>query len=194
MQGNWVLKIYTKRKLGICRKKNAKLQRNCYVLNFIDKPKKEIRQLRRAGIKYSCYKVEYERAGNYRQVFFARTKGPYRCRYCHKKLQKNQVVVDHIVPVAKVQKTNTARIALAASGCRNVNDIRNLAPACQRCNSKKSDKMGIWVIRGWLGKYRFYWILLRLFQILCIILTVIGAVYVIRLINPTDITAYLSEI
>ena len=124
--------------------------------------------------------MEYERANNYRQTFFARTQAPYRCRYCNKKLQKNKVVVDHIVPVAKAQKKASARMMLAVKRCGSVNDIRNLAPACRDCNSKKSDKMGLWVVRGWLGKYKLYWIILRIIQIVCILLMICGGVYLAK--------------
>lgn len=113
MKGNWILKTYPKQyQLNtvkkICRKKTQK--DNTY--NYIDKPKKEIKKLQKAGIKYTCYRVEYERASNYRQTFFQRTKGPYRCRYCNKKLSKDKVFVDHIIPVAKTQKTARAKMML----------------------------------------------------------------------------------
>ena len=127
--------------------------------------------------------MEYERASNYRQTFFQRTKGPYRCRYCNKKLSKDKVFVDHIIPVAKTQKTVRAKMMLAMRRCGSVNDIRNLAPACKECNSKKSDKMGIWIIRGWLGKYTTYWICLRILQFLAICLVILGLFWVIQMIR-----------
>ena len=64
--------------------------------------------------------------------------------------------------------------------CGSVNDIRNLAPACRDCNSKKSDKMGLWVVRGWLGKYKLYWIILRIIQIVCILLMICGGFYLAK--------------
>ena len=69
---------------------------------------------------------------------------------------------------------------LAVKRCGSVNDIRNLAPACRDCNSKKSDKMGLWVIRGWLGKYKLYWIILRIIQIVCILLMIYGGFYLAK--------------
>lgn len=184
MQGNWILKTYPKQyQLNtvkkICRKKTQK--ENCY--SYIDKPKKEIKKLQKAGIKYTCYRVEYERANNYRQTFFQRTKGPYRCRYCNKKLSKDKVFVDHIVPVAKTQKSRTARMMLAMRRCGSVNDIRNLAPSCKDCNSKKSDKMGLWIIRGWFGKYKAYWILLRILQFITVCLVLLGLFWLIQMIR-----------
>ena len=179
MEGNWVLKVNTKQKMPydlyrLLHRKSTKYRNNYCFNNYVEKPKRTIKKIQKAGIKYECYRVEYERANNYRQTFFARTQAPYRCRYCNKKLQKNKVVVDHIVPVA------SARMMLAVKRCGSVNDIRNLAPACRDCNSKKSDKMGLWVVRGWLGKYKLYWIILRIIQIVCILLMICGGVYLAK--------------
>lgn len=187
MEGNWILKIYINNKstanieTTIQRWKHVRRKGNHYVGNYIKKPKKEIAKLRRLGIKYDCYRVEYERANNYRQTFFSRTSGPYTCRYCNKKLSKTQVYVDHIVPVSKVQKTNYAKMMLNLSRYSNVNDIKNLAPACRTCNLKKSDKMGVWIIRGWLGKYKAYWIILAILKFLGLALMLLGTVYIFKL-------------
>lgn len=185
MEGNWVLKVNTKQKMPydlyrLLHRKSTKYRSNYCFNNYVEKPKRTIKKIQKAGIKYECYRVEYERANNYRQTFFARTQAPFRCRYCNKKLQKNKVVVDHIIPVAKAQKKTSARMMLAVKRCGSVNDIRNLAPACRDCNSKKSDKMGLWVVRGWLGKYKLYWIILRIIQIVCILLMICGGVYLAK--------------
>lgn len=185
MEGNWVLKVYAKNNQQsivnrICRKKNTKYRDNCYITTYINKPKKEIKKLRFAKVQFLCYRIEYERASNYRKIFFNRTSGPYRCRYCNQKLPKNKICVDHIIPVAQTQKSIFARLMLAMHGCRNVNDIRNLAPACRDCNSKKSDKMGLWVIRGWLGNHKSYWMFLRIFLIIRLSLVAIGLIWIIH--------------
>lgn len=184
MEGNWVLKIYINHMQPNVAKllkkgKNTKCKGRYYTSNYINKPKKEMTKLQHLGIRCECYPVEYERASNYRQIFFSRTSGPYTCRYCNKKLQKNQIYVDHIIPVSKAQKKHYARIILSVRHCTNVNDIKNLAPACKNCNLKKSDKMGLWVIRGWLGKYRLYWIMQKMLIFLCIVLMAMGVLYVL---------------
>lgn len=184
MTGNWILKVPTKniKKKDITKilhKADIKQTNSYYVSTFIDKPKKEIKKLKKNNVKFTCYKVEFERASNYRQIFFSRTKGPYKCRYCNKKLTKSNLYVDHIIPVSKAQKTKSGPLLLKINGCNNVNDIKNLAPACKNCNLKKSDKMGIWVIRGILGKYKIYWVSLMVFKIIFMILGIIGASYII---------------
>lgn len=107
-------------------------------------------------IKYDYYGKQWSRSSNYRDVFFTYYKPPYRCRYCNKKLTPNQVVVDHIIPISKVKKSKKARKKLTLWGIKDVNDPRNLAPACKSCNKAKSNKMGLWCIRGFLGQYKIY--------------------------------------
>ena len=50
-------------------------------------------------------------------------------------------------------------------GIANVNDVRNLAPACRRCNIKKGRKAGIWIVKAIVGKYEIYWVIRRLLQL-----------------------------
>lgn len=116
----------------------------------------------KSGIKYRYYEKKWSRSDSYRSKFFKHNKAPYRCRYCHRPLKKEYLVVDHLVPVAKTKKSTFARSLLHAGGIDNVNDWRNLVPSCHHCNSRKSDKMGLWYIRGILGRHKLYWCLLRL--------------------------------
>ena len=88
-------------------------------------------------------------------------------------MKKEYLVVDHLVPVAKTKKSTLARNLLYVRGIDNVNDWRNLAPSCYRCNSRKSDKMGLWYIRGILGRYELYWVLLRLTEAIGLIITLV---------------------
>lgn len=183
MTGNWILKVReqnNKKKQAFLKryfiKKSTKYQNHYYINTYIEKPKKEIKKLKLAGICYSCYRVEYERSANYRTVFFQRTQGPYRCRYCNKQIKKSDVFVDHIIPVSQAQKRNSARALLSIHGCSNVNDIKNLAPACRRCNLKKSDKMGLWILRGHLGAYKAYWVSIYILFVLFILFAVFGVI------------------
>ncbi len=107
----------------------------------------------------------WERSYNYRDVFFQSYDPPYRCRYCNRKLAKKYLTVDHIVPVAGTRKSFLARWILKSRGIKTVNDPRNLCASCRRCNASKGAKMGLWLIRGWLGQYRAYWITLYLLAI-----------------------------
>lgn len=191
MGENWVLKVNTRKKIPyglykLLNNEDTRYKDNYCFNTYKNKPARIIKKLQKFGIKYECYPMKYERSNNYRQTFFSETTGPYRCRYCNKKLQSNKVFIDHIVPVAKAQKKTSARLMLSMKKCDTVNDIKNLAPACEKCNKKKSDKMGLWIVRGWLGKYKLYWILLRIIQISCIALMILFCLYIAKLIPVSN--------
>lgn len=109
------------------------------------------------GYKYRAYDKRYERASNYRKVFFENNKGPYRCAYCGKRLRPDTLEVDHLIPVAKAKSETSVRALLQICGIRNVNDPKNLVAACHKCNHKKLDHMGFWPIRGAIGRHKIIW-------------------------------------
>ena len=128
------------------------------------------RKLRFAGFKYNWYKKEWSRASNCRDRFFRLTKAPYRCRYCNRHLKKEYVEVDHLIPVGKVKNNRShARQLMNISKLDDINDIRNLVASCRYCNRRKGDKLGIWYIRGILGKYKIYWTIVYILK-LCILI------------------------
>ena len=78
---------------------------------------------------------------DYRYHYFKQNPGLFGkiwfCSQCHKILWgKKNVQVDHIW-------------ALGAGG---VNRTINTVAICRKCNSRKSDKMGLWLLNGLLGK------------------------------------------
>ena len=103
--------------------------------------------------------TQYTRSSDYRKRFLAENPGPWRCRYCHKRLVEETMTVDHIVPVARAASSGPARWALEKMGADSVNDTANLAPACPSCNGRKSSKGGLWIARGMLGDKGWYWAL-----------------------------------
>lgn len=128
------------------------------------------RRARADGIRIEAWSERYERSAGYRKAYIEKNPGPWRCRYCHRLLRReSDMTVDHIVPVAAVSGPARAcqaisRAALDLEGARSVNDEANLCPACRRCNSRKGSKVGAWTLRGWLGRYRAWWIALRAAQ------------------------------
>ena len=101
--------------------------------------------------KYRIYSKRWDRSADYRKVFFENTKGPYECRYCHKRISRKYMQIDHIVPVLQAKKNPRARNILKRMHAESVNDLVNLAPCCSRCNRQKGSKMGIWVLKGCFG-------------------------------------------
>ena len=76
-------------------------------------------------------------------------------------------------------------------GIDNVNDVRNLAPACRKCNIKKGRKTGIWIIKAIVGKYELYWVIRRIFQLVFLALIVL---LVIKLRIPVLICTLITAI
>ena len=125
---------------------------------FDDDRKKILKKLKWSGLKYRCIEEQWERSSDYRRKFFKEYgNGPYRCRYCNKKLTQDKVRIDHVIPVHAAKDSPRARRMLQSQGIENVNDVRNLVASCRHCNLMKGDKMGIWIIRANLGKYNLYW-------------------------------------
>lgn len=109
---------------------------------------------------------KYQRSTDYRRQFLRHNKGIFGggnffCSYCGKILTPQKMTVDHLIPINKVKKIGIARLIMKIRGIHNINDVNNLIPSCNRCNSRKSDKMGFWIIRGDVGKHYWYWILKR---------------------------------
>ena len=105
----------------------------------------------------------YERSTNYRRNFLnyyhgVFNSGIYHCSYCGKLIKPENMTVDHLIPVNKVKHFGIARILMKIQRIHNINDVKNLIPSCYKCNSKKSDKMGIWIIKGEIGRHFGYWL------------------------------------
>lgn len=131
--------------------------------------KKTQKILKKSHVRAVWYKKEWGRASNYRNIFLRSSKGPYRCRYCNKLLKSSKMQVDHIVPIDKMKKSTCTRKIMKLFGITNVNDPKNLASACSKCNARKGNNGGIWIVRGYLGQFRLYWIFLRIVQLIIIL-------------------------
>lgn len=149
------------------------------------------------GFSYKCYDKQYERSNNYRQTFFESfpKDHSFRCIYCNKKLSPQDVTVDHLIPIDKAKTSIITRFIIKKLHYQSINDIKNLVPACSCCNRAKSNKMGLWIIRGILGKYKIYWglvyfirILLFLFAFYLIYLLVSGNIS-IQDLSPIKLVA-----
>lgn len=118
-----------------------------------------------------------DRSINYRQVFFQSNKpilGKYYfCAYCGRLLNKKNVTVDHLYPVSAAKKSFWIRTRLKSKGLKTINDKRNLVPACISCNKTKAAHMGLWIIKGRLGRYKGLWLLRHTFRLILIVVTII---------------------
>lgn len=122
----------------------------------------------------------YTRSTNYRAEYFKNNRpspgGMYRCIYCGKFYPKDKITVDHIIPVYAAEHSIGTRIGMKFLGLRSINDVKNLGAACQKCNKRKGKKMGLWVIRGALGKTKWFWTLRFLFWLTVVLYALYVAV------------------
>lgn len=126
--------------------------------------------LKTHGYKFRCYDNRYERSTNYRKTYFENNPGPYRCVYCGRRLNYKNIEVDHLMPVGKAKTSPFVRLWLQLCGMKSVNDHKNLVCSCKKCNRKKSDKIGFWVVRGAIGRFKTFWVIRDLLLITLIIL------------------------
>lgn len=147
-------------------------------LEIIEKTKAFLHTYR---ITYFSYKSKMRRSTDYRKKYFE-TNHPligkyYFCAYCGRPLVKAKVTIDHVIPVRKVQTSKFLQFLLDKK-MKDVNDDKNLVASCARCNKRKGQKITLaYIIRGFLGKRKWFWILYY-----TIILITIGAVgiFIIR--------------
>lgn len=125
-------------------------------------------------LKYTIIDDAYLRNTTYRKDFLAQNQHKWTiCAYCGRPIKSEKVTIDHIIPVDKVKKNKSyARWLMKKMGINNINNSKNLVEACARCNSKKRTKMGIWLIKGFLGKSKILWTIRWLLRLLIIILII----------------------
>ena len=116
--------------------------------------------------KHLHFKIEGAygtRTANYRQIFFT-CKSPaffglYFCAYCGRLLSPKHLTVDHLYPIGQASRSLEFQKDLKRKGLRSIDDPANLVAACNRCNRKKSDRTGRWIMKGRLGRHALYWYL-----------------------------------
>ena len=101
------------------------------------------------------------RSNDYRHMFFL-TNSPsvlngYFCSYCGRYVSKNKITVDHLYPIGRASKSLRLQRWLRFNGITDINDTRNLVPACERCNKSKGTHMGLWILKGILGRVQWLW-------------------------------------
>lgn len=153
-------------------------------------------------VKYYCqsqhlrFKISNalgNRSGDYRRIFFIYNKPQifekyYICAYCGRLKTKDKITVDHIYPIGKASKSLKYQAKLKRRGIENINDPNNLIGACRRCNSKKGAKVGIWILRAKIGKYKYLWYLRW------IIRAVIIGFIIYFLVNCPEFRVIMSEL
>ena len=191
----YVINLYTEKLLPWMRKYPFTEQQNKYGIYYqVIIPEKESRKITyrasKSKIKFQTHEKRWERGSGYRAKFIRNNAPPYRCRYCNKKLKDDQMVVDHLIPISKTKKPGLPRNLLYMSGSKDVNDLPNLVPSCNRCNQKKGSKMGLWYIRGKFGKYELYWVFLFVIKFF-LILIIMHVIYMIATGNMSELMGWI---
>lgn len=131
----------------------------------------------------------YKRNSHYRADYFAKNKPLikngrkyYRCCYCGKYFLKKDITIDHLYPVSRVNNKYRTfnRNILEKFDITDINDTRNLVSACIRCNKKKSNKTGIWLLRGLLGRNIWFW---KLYYSLISLICLLGIIIILSNFN-----------
>lgn len=115
---------------------------------------------------------KWDRGDSYREDFLRYNKGLfgvlYICVYCGKPITRKHMQVDHHIAINYVKKNPLLKLYFGVSNIisnffgyilhgrhwkknKGVNVTYNLVPACAKCNNAKSDKGGLWIIRGLIG-------------------------------------------
>lgn len=142
---------------------------------------------KKCGLSISFIDTNTIRSNDYRLNFFNYYDGIfhkkiYACAYCGHIHKKDNITIDHIVPVHKAQNSMLCRFYLRhVVGTSNVNDVHNLAPACSKCNSSKGSKTGLWIVRGSTGKFFSSYITRKIIEAIVLFILVL------------DIAAYLCK-
>lgn len=121
------------------------------------------KKCREKGFKYSFSESRWQRNSSYRKDFFESFPPQilnkyYICAYCGKWMRPENTTVDHIYPVAAVRENLRLQRKMKRRGIDGVNSVKNLCPACESCNKRKSAKLGKWQSRGFIGRNKSIWV------------------------------------
>ena len=123
-----------------------------------------------------------KRSSNYRDVFFENYPsyfgGKYFCAYCGFLKPASKITVDHLYPVGAVRRNVSLQKRLGRMGITVINHPKNLVAACERCNKSKGKKMGIWIVKGRIGRYPALWVCRWMIRIILFAICVASVMYV----------------
>lgn len=136
-------------------------------------------------LNIKIYDDKDKRNHEYRKNFFQTNLGLfnkgryYHCAYCGRILKKEKIQIDHIFPIYMVKDSNFTTFNKKVLKLFHITDIncnRNLVASCKKCNQRKGNKTGLWVIRAWIGKYILFWIIVYVLISILILKTLIDFV------------------
>lgn len=103
-------------------------------------------------------KKEITRSDSYRTNFIKahpgiefRGKHWYMCSYCGRIIPREKMQVDHVLAIDLARRNIFYRIFIPSEKQGGINSLKNLCASCQKCNSKKSNLGGWWIVKGHIG-------------------------------------------
>ena len=143
-------------------------------------------------LKYKINNAYGSRSADYRRQFFMANPPHigkrYFCAYCGRLISRRRVTVDHLYPVNKASRSIRLQTKLRRMGIKNINSVRNLVPACKKCNGHKGTKMGLWILRGRIGKSPEIWVFRHTLRLL----TLSIVLYIVLTQYWTEISTFLG--
>ena len=111
------------------------------------------------------YDQKWERGKGYKKKWIIKNPSDtHRCVYCNRKIPYKSITLDHVVPIYAAKQSRVLQWILERRGFDNIDDERNLVPACYHCNKLKGKSTSfVWMIRAYLGKYKLFWIIFYTF-------------------------------
>lgn len=168
--------------------KGMKFNKRSYGRSFYSKKVTEaekeelILYCKKHRLKYAVIDDVYMRDSHYRKEFLQGYDHKWiLCAYCGFPKRTKNITVDHIIPIDKAKKSKRTKKLLQWLHIENVNDKRNLAAACRKCNRRKSTQMGIWILRGFIGKSNIIWVLRWIVRCILIVVIIVQLYNIINL-------------
>lgn len=166
--------------------------------SFSDSEEKHTERFcKKKRLRFKKYDEKYERSNGYRKTFISNyeTKnGMYRCAYCGKKMSQDYMTVDHIISVYKAQNEFSGKLLMKILRAKTVNDVKNLTPACEKCNRKKGRNIEGYLINGLTGRTYKGVVIRKTFKVVLVISIIVTAFFAIRYTFPNEIEAIIDFI
>lgn len=148
-------------------------------------------------VDYVVTNAKVCRSNHYRQKYLSQyppKKKYFRCNYCSRIIKKDNMVVDHIIPIHKIQVSKFYNfLAFKVFKLSSVNSTKNLVACCKKCNTKKSDKGGYWILKGFINKNIITRTIKRLIILLLIVFLILYLMFVFD-IKLSDLQYYCVTI
>lgn len=134
-------------------------------------------------MKQHLRKQDIQRSETYRANFIRANPGIhafgkywYICSYCGRLVTREKMQVDHVVAIDLARRKRLYRLLAPPLEKGGINGLDNLCSACSKCNNKKSNSGGWWILKGHIGHLYFsiLWVFTLAVVFICAVLILSG--------------------